>query len=664
MKKPENFEKYYYNKYLNQIRIFFLISIFLYNIITIIDLILLSGESLNKVLLIRYAFFTPIAVILLLCSFRKNFEKYYKTIISFTTYLGGIGLIIINNIAVSENIFSYKYGILLTIIFIYFLSRVGFIHSSAVGILIFITFNILKSEALPEIEYADTNLMLIIFNSIGIFTSYVMEKYEINTFNLINKLNAEKEKIEKTNEITFRKIFENSMDIIFLIEKDTIKDCNQKTLEILGYDDKEQIINKKLFDFAPEYQSENNSSKNFYYNNVGKLFNRQSVRFEWTGRKSNGESIPFDVIITKITLNNNSFIYAFCRDMRRQKKLENKLMKLSYHDQLTGLYNRRFFEEEIKRINTKRNFPISLIIGDVNGLKLINDSFGHTAGDKLIILGAKAISDSCRSDDIISRIGGDEYAVLLPKTGEEKAKEIIKRIRTNMKNHSLSGIELSVSFGLEVINDENTDFEEIFKNAESHMYKRKLFEGQNMRIKTINTILELLQKRDKNEKEHSANVSFLCECIGKELKMSAEEIKSLRIAGLIHDIGKIAISEELLNKPGVLTKYEKDDLNRHSEIGYRILSTVNDMFEIAEYILYHHERWDGKEYPKGLKGEEIPVYSRIISVADAFDSMTRFRTYKPVFSEEEAFNELIKCSGSQFDPELVNIFIKNFYKFR
>jgi len=199
---------------------------------------------------------------------------------------------------------------------------------------------------------------------------------------------------------------------------------------------------------------------------------------------------------------------------------------------------------------------------------------------------------------------------------------------------------------------------ETYKKAESYMYRKKLFESPSMRGKTINTIITTLHEKNKREELHSRRVSQLCEKMGEAMEYSEDKIKELKLVGLLHDIGKIAIEEGILNKPGKLTHDEWDEIKKHPEIGYRILSTVNDLSEMAEYVLAHHERWDGNGYPKGLKAEEIPVESRIIAIADTYDAIVSERSYRSALSKEFAIEELIKNKGAQFCPELVNIFIK------
>ena len=358
------------------------------------------------------------------------------------------------------------------------------------------------------------------------------------------------------------------------------------------------------------------------------------------------------------TRGNASKVFGTIQDITQSKKKEMQSFYLSYHDQLTGLYSRRFYEEQLTRLNTQRNLPMTIVMGDVNGLKLINDSFGHVMGDALLKKVAKVLSMACRTDDIIARLGGDEFVILLPKTDAYGAEKIIKRINDLSLCEKVGPIDISISFGYETKNSEEEKIQEIFKNAEDHMYKKKLFEGPSMRGRSIKTIMNTLHEKNKREEQHSQRVSKLCVGMGEALGMSEYENEELKLVGLLHDIGKIAIDETIIDKQGKLTKDEWKEIKRHCGIGYRILNSVNDMSAMANYVLYHHERWDGKGYPKGLKGDEIPFVSRIIAIADAYDAMTNERSYSSLLPKEVAIKELQKNAGVQFDPELVKIFIK------
>lgn len=350
--------------------------------------------------------------------------------------------------------------------------------------------------------------------------------------------------------------------------------------------------------------------------------------------------------------------FSIIRDVTKEMESKAYIEYLSYHDQLTGLYNRHFFEEELERLDHDRNYPLCLIMSDVNGLKLINDSFGHKMGDELLKKTAEVIKRACRASEIISRIGGDEFMILIPNMTEGEAEQLINRIQDFCKGEKVATLDLSISFGWAVKEEEGQTVQDVFNLAEDRMYKKKLFESPSMRGKTIQAIISTLHEKNEREAKHSERVSKYGMLFAEALHLSDVARDELKRAGLLHDIGKIAIHEGLLNKEGELTGEEYDEIKKHPEIGYRILSSVNDMADIAEIALHHHERWDGKGYPRGLKGDEIPQSSRIVAIVDAFDAMTGPRSYRAPMSQKEAAEEILRCAGTQFDPELAVLFVE------
>ena len=344
-------------------------------------------------------------------------------------------------------------------------------------------------------------------------------------------------------------------------------------------------------------------------------------------------------------------------DITNRKKAENELLYLSYHDHLTGLYNRRYFEQELKNLDTPENLPLSIIMFDVNGLKLVNDSFGHDLGDVLLKKSAEAIKKACREDDIAARIGGDEFVVLLPKTAASEALQISDYIKELASNEKVANMELSISYGYDTKKTDNQSIIDIIANAENHMYRHKLYERSSIRSKITDLIMNTLFEKSGREAAHSNRVSIICQSISSKLNMGKDAVNKMKIAGLIHDIGKIGVDERILNKLGSLTAEERGHIERHPEIGWRLLSSTDEFSELAKYVLSHHENWDGTGYPNGLKGETIPLEARIISVADTYDAMTSERSYRKKMSRDEAVKELIRCSGTQFDPMVVDVFI-------
>lgn len=382
-------------------------------------------------------------------------------------------------------------------------------------------------------------------------------------------------------------------------------------------------------------------------------------QFEWLN-KTNGTRLPIDKTIAPIIDaygNQNGTVLVF-RDYTERKHHLERIQFLSYHDQLTGLYNRHYFEKALKDLNCKTNLPLALVMLDVNGLKLTNDAFGHKAGDTLLLDVAHAITDSADSEEIIARIGGDEFVVLSPNMNKEKVERFVDRIHehvkvSNEKSKSEDNRIISVSIGWAIKVDDSQSMHDIFIEAEQKMYRKKLIESKSMRNETIKFIIHTLYEANAIEKVHSEGVSKIAVFLGALLGLESEKIKELKVACALHDIGKISIDKEIVNKKGKLSKGEYDEIKRHSEIGYHILRSVDEYTELAEYILCHHERWDGTGYPRGLKSDEIPLISRIISVADALEAMTGERVYQETKTPIEAIVELNAFSGIQFDPSVV-----------
>ena len=340
--------------------------------------------------------------------------------------------------------------------------------------------------------------------------------------------------------------------------------------------------------------------------------------------------------------------------VRYKEEIEYK----SFHDELTDTYNRRFFEEELTRIDTSRQLPISIIMSDLNGLKIINDSHGHELGDRLLQEAAKIIKGSLRSEDILARVGGDEFAVLLPATAKTEAEKIVERIKTKCQQTMDNKLPISLGIGLATKRDSEEEITQILKRADNNMYQNKLLASRSTKNKIVTSLLNTLRTKSDETEEHSERMIELAEKLGKKLNLPGSELNKLSLLASLHDIGKTSISEEILNKPGSLTEEEWEIIREHPERGYRIATATEEFAIIAREILCHHERWDGKGYPNQLKGEDIPYLSRIISIVDAYDVMTNQRPYSKAISKKEALEEIKSKAGSQFDPELSNKFLE------
>ncbi len=374
----------------------------------------------------------------------------------------------------------------------------------------------------------------------------------------------------------------------------------------------------------------------------------------------NGRKVPIAHTVSPICDGSGQIIgtVLVIRNITEQKKRQKKIDYLVYHDALTGVYNRRYFDQMLRKIDTEENLPISIINCDVNGLKLTNDAFGHNAGDKLLISMASVLVKACRPCDIVARSGGDEFMILMPKADESAARNVCSEIKALAERNSLNAIDCSISVGYDTKKNPEESLKSIISKAEAFMYRNKSSESPYMRGSSINNILSTLHEKYIRERLHCSHVSEIGSSIALAMGLSDREITEIGLIGRMHDIGKIAVNETLFNKPAMLTEEEWIDMRRHPEVGFRILSASTDTAYIAKSVLAHHERFDGNGYPNGLKGGSIPVMARILAVADAYEAMTNERPYRSTKSKDEALSELKNLRGTQFDPDIVDVFLK------
>ena len=354
---------------------------------------------------------------------------------------------------------------------------------------------------------------------------------------------------------------------------------------------------------------------------------------------------------------NTTGVVLIFRDVSERKAQNAKIEYLSFHDQLTGLHNRRYYEEARERFDDGSQYPLSIIMGDVNGLKMTNDAFGHLAGDALLIAASQVLTHCCRSTDVVVCWGGDEFVMLLPNTDEEIVKKRMSQMIEAVASCVVDQGILSISFGWATKHSKTEPFVELFKKAESMMYKNKLRMKAEVRQNTIQSIMYTLYQKSAVEKIHAERVCYYCMRIAEEMNMKEKELEQLRWTSLFHDIGKVTINQEILEKKEELTPEEWQVIKKHPETGYHIINTAPEMVGIATAILCHHERWDGKGYPKGLAGEEIPILSRIMAVGASYDTILSERTYKKARTKSEALQELQNYAGTQFDPQIVALFV-------
>ena len=330
----------------------------------------------------------------------------------------------------------------------------------------------------------------------------------------------------------------------------------------------------------------------------------------------------------------------------------------SVKDQLTGLYNRRYFEQEIGPLLEGDQGGFCLVMADVNGLKLINDAFGHEEGDSLLKTFTEVLKRHCSDVDILMRIGGDEFLILMPGRTLRETASIIERMKVDFSKNSTRGIPFSASFGFTEKWDVAESKEILFNRAESEMYRRKVAESPVMKRRIIDGVLKYIQEFDTAEQSHSIAVAGYSERIAQQLGLPKEKIRQIREAGLLHDIGKIRFINANAHTVDKSAAKGSQDFQHHPEVGYNLLVSLSDYAQLAPFILHHHENWDGTGYPLGLVGEEIPMEARIIAVAEAYDAMISGRSKQVLRTKSEAIDEIKRCSGTQFDPDISTIFVE------
>lgn len=342
-------------------------------------------------------------------------------------------------------------------------------------------------------------------------------------------------------------------------------------------------------------------------------------------------------------------------------ELQHTLNQLDYignHDDLTGVYNRYYFQRMLIEMDVDSNYPIAIIVGDINGLKTVNDSLGHSSGDSLLVEVAEKLVQSFRQDSKIFRIGGDEFVIILHNTTRDEIIDSINKIETynfSFKNQ-YSNVGISLDFSIKYNN--NVNLSELFKRADANMYRKKILLGSSTRDNNLLLLKKILSGKSIETIQHLERTSYLCQLFSKKLHLDHNQSNNLVLLSQLHDIGKTVIPDHILFKPSSLNEDEWAIMKTHSLEGYNILLASPSLMSISNLVLHHHEKYDGTGYPNGLVGKEIPYLSRIMTIIDSYDAMISVRVYKKAMTKEDAIAELNRCSGTQFDPYLCELFIE------
>lgn len=441
---------------------------------------------------------------------------------------------------------------------------------------------------------------------------------------------------------------------IFVVQERKFVLVNPRFSELTGYSEKELIGADSFRIVYPEDIPAVRESA------VKMLKKERSQPYEYRFITKNKEVRWALETVAPVTYRGKRAAVGSFMDITERREIEEQLKYLSLHDPLTGLYNRAYFEQEMRRVEDDRHIPIGIIVCDVDGLKLINDTLGHEKGDALLKAAAAVIKRPFRKGDMIARTGGDEFAVLLPRTGRAAVEAACLRIQSSVAAHNASSPELplSISTGFAVAEEGPVDMNKLLREADNNMYREKLLRAESTRSAVVRALAKALEARDYITEGHAERLEKLVVLLAEAAGLPAHKTADLRLLAQFHDIGKVGVPDRILFKAGPLTPEEIKEMQRHCEIGHRIALSAPDLAPIADFILKHHEWWNGEGYPLGLKEEEIPLECRILAIADAFDAMTNDRPYRRKMTPQEACAELKRCAGTQFDPRLVNEFLK------
>ncbi len=463
------------------------------------------------------------------------------------------------------------------------------------------------------------------------------------------------------SEDRFRTVFEKAPIGIGIFNTNTgvAYQLNPKFAEILGRTTEElNSIDWKSYSNPAEIQEN--------INKLEQLKKKKIPNFSMNKRyiRPDGSLVWVNMMIVPFKAETISDMHlCMIEDITEKKQKEEEIIYLSYHDSLTGLYNRTFFEEEKRRFDASRRLPMSVVMGDVNGLKLINDSFGHNAGDTLLREIGGVLKETCRAEDVIARIGGDEFVILLYNTGEAGAERLCQRIykacKAYEKKPDKQTFYLSISLGHATKTTNDLSADDLLREAEHMLYRKKNSDSKKVRTTILNAAKkQLITKNFQSQEQYNKLMKILVQ-LGERLNLEPETIKQLQQLLETQDMGELSLNEKLQSKE--LSNYNPDELDeykKHAETGYRVALAVPEMNDIAVDILSHHEYWDGSGYPRGLKGHDIPLLARIICILDAYHEMTLTNGENKLEDEKQIADHLLAGSGTKYDPMVVQEFLK------
>ncbi len=463
----------------------------------------------------------------------------------------------------------------------------------------------------------------------------------------------------RASEERFRLIAENATDVIYRVKlrpKPVLEYVSPAVAEVTGYTPDEYYADDELIWKVVH--------RNDWHIMIDMGNQRDDYRLpvivRWIAKSGEIRYVEQRISPVRDAAGTLVALQAICRDVTERRRMEQRLTFLSLHEPLTGLYNRAYFGETLERLRGSNSYPISLVSTDVDGLKLINDTMGHRQGDELLRAYAAMLRKCFRHGDVVARVGGDEFAAILPRTGPREVEKLQKALEEELTafNNSHDDLVLSVSVGSATAADDSFSLEETFNMADKNMYRDKLHRSSSAVHGIVKALLTALAAKDYVAEGHTRRVTAMARQLGKSAGLANKALSELELLAEVHDLGKVGIPDHVLFKEGPLTAEERLQIREHSAIGYRIARASPELAHIADMILHHHEWWNGQGYPSGLKGPEIPVACRILGIVDAYDAMTNDRPYRRAMGQAEAVRELQNCTGKQFDRRLVRLFVQ------
>jgi diguanylate cyclase (GGDEF)-like protein/PAS domain S-box-containing protein len=482
-------------------------------------------------------------------------------------------------------------------------------------------------------------------------------KYNELFNNILKGFSSDFNKDKAIDKVLKEKAFEQNIllenikiHVWYLVDEKTYGAVNKAHAEFLGRR-KDEINNANLYSIFDQETAE----RCIEYNEKVFTEKQELTKEEWI---KNGKGEYRLLLITKTPkLDKNGKVeYVVCSayDITERKEIEQEIKYMNSHDELTGVYNRAYYEQMLVQLDSQNYLPLSIVVGDVNGLKLTNDVFGHKEGDRLLKEIAVVLENSTRKDDIVTRLGGDEFCILLPQTDAKTVDKVIERIKENCTAAALDPIPLNIAVGSATKVRPEDEIEEVFKEAEDKMYIDKGRNKDNFQNPLLTSMVDRLFNEDYESIYHVSRVRELAVKLGAKLNLDKHSLYKLALLSEFHDIGKLTVPLEILNKEEEdLSAREIELIQNHTEAGYNIAKNFKCLNSISELILYHHENWDGSGYPNGISKEEIPLNSKIINAINFYDRLINSDS----FTKEDAIIELKKKAGIKLDPEVVEVLI-------